>query len=169
MNTSELFKIGYISKTHGLKGEVTALLDHDVDLTDHPVLMIELKGGLIPYSIEKISGQPLKPFLKLEGIDSLDRAASLKGGSLYIAKTDRSKLKRGEFYDDEVAGFYVHDKSLGDLGIVREVQNHGANRLLVILHGTKELLVPVNGPFIKSVNKTKKVIQLDLPDGFLEF
>lgn len=168
MNTKALIKIGYIAKTHGLKGEVTAIVEGEIDLADHAVIMIELNGSIVPYSIEAISGQALKPFIKLQGVDTLEAASALKGGSLYIAKQGRAKLSRGEFYDDEIVDFNAFDTNLGALGIVKEVQSHGPNRLILILHGVKEILVPVNGPFIKSINKSKKTIQLDLPDGFLE-
>jgi len=29
-------------------------------------------------------------------------------------------------------------------------------------------MIPVNGPFIKSISKAKKKIQVELPEGFLE-
>lgn len=168
MNIKSLIKVGYIAKTHGLKGEVTAMMDSDIDLADHSVLMIELNGSFVPYSIEAISGQALKPFIKLQSVDTLEAASALKGGSLYISKEERAKLSRGEFYDDEVVDFKAIDANLGELGKVKEVQSHGPNRLILILHGSKEILVPVNGPFIKSINKSKKTIQLELPDGYLE-
>jgi 16S rRNA processing protein RimM len=44
----------------------------------------------------------------------------------------------------------------------------GPNRLLVVKHADKEILIPMNGPFITSVNKTKKRITVNLPDGFLD-
>jgi 16S rRNA processing protein RimM len=44
----------------------------------------------------------------------------------------------------------------------------GANRLLVLMQGEKEVLIPVNSPFILSINKSKKRISVDLPEGFLD-
>jgi 16S rRNA processing protein RimM len=44
----------------------------------------------------------------------------------------------------------------------------GPNRFLVVDHKGKEVLIPINGPFIKSVNKSKKKITVELPEGFLE-
>jgi ribosomal 30S subunit maturation factor RimM len=32
----------------------------------------------------------------------------------------------------------------------------------------KEVLIPLNSPFIVSTNKTKKLIKVALPDGFLD-
>ncbi len=169
MNIEEGFKIGYISKTHGLNGEVTAVIEKEIEWEGLPSIFLDLKGSLVPFFIEKISGNPLKPVIKFEGIKSIDQASSFKGCSLYASKSIRTKLKRGEFYDDEVIDFKVEDVNLGSLGLVKEIQSQGPNRLLVIIHGSKEILIPVNAPFIKSLNKSKKSIQVELPDGFLDF
>ena len=169
MNIEECFKIGYISKTHGLNGEVTAMIEEEIEWQGLPSIFLDLKGSLVPFFIERISGNPVKPVIKFEGINSIDQAASLKGSSLYASKSIRLKLKRGEFYDDEVVDFNVEDINHGKLGQVKEIQSQGANRLLVIIHGAKEILIPVNAPFIKSLNKSKKLIQVELPDGFLDF
>jgi len=169
MKIEECFKIGYVSKTHGLKGEVTAVFENEFELDDVKSLFLEFDGSLVPYFIEKISGKGDKPFLKFEGVDSLTEAAELKGCGIYLPKTFRPKLKRGQFYDDEVVGFSVEDETAGPLGIVIEVQGSGVNRLLAIDHKDKEILVPINSPFIKSTNKTERRIRLSLPEGYLEF
>jgi 16S rRNA processing protein RimM len=57
---------------------------------------------------------------------------------------------------------------LGPLGNIVEVIQAGPNRLLVLDHNGKELMIPVNSPFIKRVNKSKKVITVSLPEGFLD-
>ncbi len=168
MSFEDCFKIGYVSKTHGLKGEVTAVFEVDIEWDGLSSLFLDSKGTLVPYFIENILGKPDKPFIKLEGIQSIEQAAQLKGSSIYILKATRAKLKRGQFYDDEVVGFKVEDKNLGLLGQVKEIQSQGANRLISIIQGSKEILVPVNAPFIKSLNKATKIIQVELPEGFLD-
>ena len=60
------------------------------------------------------------------------------------------------------------DVENGYLGLVREVFEHGLNRHLVVLRDQKEVMIPTNGPFIRGINKTKKKITVELPDGFLE-
>ncbi len=169
MTFKDCYKIGYLSKTHGLKGEVTAVFEVETEWENLTSLFIDSKGTLVPYFVKKISGTAGKPFIKFEGIESLEQASSLKGCGVYVLKSTRAKSKRGEFYDDEVVGFKVEDKNLGLLGQVKEIQSQGANRLLSIIHGSKEILIPINAPFIVSLNKTKKLIQVELPDGFLDF
>jgi len=88
--------------------------------------------------------------------------------SLYLQKSIRPKSSRGEFYDDEIIDFEVYDEEKGLLGKIREVMQAGPNRLLVVDYDEKEVLIPVNGPFIASVNKTKKKVLVNLPEGFLE-
>ncbi len=169
MNRNDYFKIGYISKTHGLRGEVTAIFEEEIERDAISVLFTDLRGSLVPYSIEKISGTDEKAFIKLEGIQTVEQARELKGCSIYTIKTVRQKLSRGDFYDDEVAGYSVNDNHLGLLGKVKEIQRLGINRLLLISGIAKEILIPVNAPFIKKINKAKKLIEVELPEGFLDF
>jgi 16S rRNA processing protein RimM len=79
----------------------------------------------------------------------------------------RPKSGRGEFYSDEVINFEVHDQAHGFLGEIKEIMTAGPNRLLVVIKDEKEILIPINGPFITSVNKSKKRVSVNLPDGFL--
>ncbi len=163
------FKIGYVSKSHGLKGEVTIVLGPECpDLEDVTTLFVENGHQQVPYFIESISVKGVKAYLKLEGVNTPEAAAGLKGCSLLLPKSDRPRLPRGEFYNDEVIGFEVGDKTKGVLGLVREVEETGPNRFLIVVYGQKEVMIPVNGPFITSVNKTKKKIAVDLPDGLLD-
>ncbi|GHN00406.1 ribosome maturation factor RimM [Cytophagales bacterium WSM2-2] len=168
MNIEECFKIGYVSKTHGLKGEVTVVFENEFELDDLPIIFLEFNGNLVPHFVEKISDRGDKSFVKFENIDSLEQADSLKGCSIYLSKSNRPKLKRGQFYDDEIIGFAVEDEFAGELGVVNDIQGNGTNRLLVINYNNKEVLVPINSPFVKNVNKSRKTIQLNLPEGYLE-
>ncbi|MBI3482730.1 MAG: 16S rRNA processing protein RimM, partial [Bacteroidetes bacterium] len=100
MSIEECFKIGYISKTHGLKGEVTAVFQNEFELEELSLLFLEFNGSLVPYFVEKITGKSDKPFLKFESIDIQAQASALKGRSIFLPKSIRPKLKRGQFYDD---------------------------------------------------------------------
>ena len=169
METSEYFNIGYVAKSHGLKGEVTIVVGPECpDLEDLKSLFIESKNQMVPYFIESISLKGTKAFLKLEEVNTIELASALKGCSLFLPKSDRPKLSRGEFYSDEVLGFEVFDSEKGSLGPVGEVFESGPNRYLIVIHNGKEIMIPLNGPFIKGVNKSKRKISVELPDGFLD-
>jgi 16S rRNA processing protein RimM len=123
---------------------------------------------LVPYFIQHISVRGSKAFVKFEEVDSPEDAERISKQAIYLPKTARPKSTRGEFYDDEVINFEVTDETAGVLGLITEVMQAGANRLLVLMHEGKEVLIPVNSPFITSINKSKKKISVNLPEGFLD-
>ncbi len=157
-------------KPHGLKGEVTVVLEDDApnDISSLDSVFLEQNSRLVPYFIETVSGQGKKTFLKLEDINSPEAAQQISKQSIYIPRSLRPKLQRGKFYDDEVKGFEVVDYQIGLLGEVDDVVAAGPNRLISLQYQNKEVLIPTNGPFIKSVNKTKRRIEVELPEGFLD-
>ena len=169
IDLSGYFKIGYVAKSHGLKGEITIVLGPECpDLEGVKSLFIEYKNQLIPYFIESLSLKGTKAFLKLEEVNTIELASTLKGSGLFLPKSERPRLSRGEFYSDEVLGFEVSDIEKGTLGPVNEVFENGPNRYLIVIRNSKEIMIPLNGPFIKGVNKSKRKISVELPDGFLE-
>lgn len=168
MNKDLCFKIGYVAKIHGLKGEVTIILTEAVDLGSVKVIFLEIRNSLVPYFIQQFSDRQDKVFVKFDDVNTVEQATLIKGASLYLEKAARPKLKLGEFYDDEVVGFSVTDLTTGELGNVQEVVLSGSNRLIQLIYQGKEVLIPINGPFITSVNKSKKKIEVQLPEGFLE-
>jgi 16S rRNA processing protein RimM len=170
MNIEDCYKIGYILKPHGLKGGVTISIDADIpnDFSKLQTVFVQESNGLVPYFIESISLKGRKAFVKFEEIDTPESAGKISKRPIFLPKTERPKSGRGEFYDDEVTGFTIEDETLGILGVVEDVMTAGANKLLVMNHQEREVLIPINSPFIKSVNKSKKRIQVILPDGFLD-
>ena len=157
-------------KPHGLKGEVTISLDPEApeDFSAIETIFVEVRDRLLPYFIEGISLRGKKAFLKLEEVDTPEAAREISKSVIYLPKSARPKSSRGEFYDDEIIGFQVLDTAMGLLGKITEIVQAGPNKLLSVDSHGKELLIPVNSPFIGSVNKAKKKITVTLPDGFLE-
>jgi len=162
------FKIGFIQRTHGLKGEVTSIIEGNLPEVELTTVFIEENNRLIPYFIKSFSLQGTKALIRFEDVDQLEHAKKLVGKAVYLPKTLRPRLGRGKFYDDEIIGFIVTDAELGNLGPVLEIVEAGPNKLIAVDHAGKEILIPVNGPFIKSVNKSKQSVMVELPDGFLD-
>lgn len=164
----EYFKIGYVSKTHGLAGEVTInTLPECPDLNSLKSVFIERAGSFVPYFLKSVSVKGDKAYVRFGDVNSIDQASELKGSSLFLPKSERPRLSKGEFYNDEVVGFEVVEDETS-LGRITDIMEAGPNHFLVLDYKGKEVLIPVAGPFIKSVNKSKKRITVDLPEGFLD-
>lgn len=170
MNIKDCYKFGFVLKPHGLKGEVTIAIDADVpnDIDGLESVFLAVNDMLVPYFIEAVSVRGDKAFVKFEDVDSAEQAKEISKRAIYIPKSERPKSTKGEFYDDEIPGYLVTDENAGELGRVQEVMAAGPNKLLVLDRQGKEVLIPVNSPFILSINKSKKKITVNLPEGFLD-
>jgi 16S rRNA processing protein RimM len=170
MKKEDYYKIGFIMKPHGLKGEVTISLDPDspADWNNLKVVFVEQNHTLIPYFIEHASARTDKALVKLEDVSTPEQAALLKNNSLFLPKNTRPKTETGDFYDDEVIGFEVNDTTVGVLGLVKEIERAGLNRFLILDYHHKEVMIPAQRPLLKSINRAKKKITVDLPEGFLD-
>lgn len=157
-------------KPHGLKGEVTISLDPSgpEDFGSPESIFIEQDNRLIPYFIESISLKGDKAFVKFEDVSTQENAQSISKCSLYLPKSARPKSGRGDFYNDEIINFEVYDSEVGLLGKIVEIIQAGPNKLLSLDYKEKEILIPVNSPFITGINKSKKKISVTLPEGFLD-
>jgi 16S rRNA processing protein RimM len=170
MDINAHYKIGYILKPHGLKGEVTVSVDAEApeEFGALESLFVLQNSQLVPHFIESISLNGEKAYIKFEDVDTLAAASTISKCALYLPKSTRSKSGRGEFYDDEIIGFEVVDDEAGLLGKIVGITVAGPNKLLTVDHNGKEILIPLNGPFVKSINKSKKKITVELPEGFLD-
>jgi 16S rRNA processing protein RimM len=169
MNVNECYKIGYVLKPHGLKGEVTIALDAEApeNIGEVEMVFIQTKQQLVPHFLEAISVRGDKAFVKFEDVSTQEAAQSISKSAIFLPKSSRPKSGRGEFYDDEIISFDVVDVDGNTLGKVTGVEEAGPNKLIAVNHNEKEILIPVNGPFITGINKSKKKITVDLPEGFL--
>ncbi|MBS1979502.1 MAG: 16S rRNA processing protein RimM [Bacteroidetes bacterium] len=168
MDTDGYYKVGYVIKTHGLKGEVTIALDSGRTLPEvHKALFIQHGDQFVPHFIEHHSLRGQKAFVKFEDISTIEDAEQVAGCGVFLPIKSRPKPAKGAFYGDEVIGFQVRDHAGSVIGIVAEV-SEGPNPQLIVHHHEKEVLIPLNGPFIQQVQRSKKEITVDLPEGLLD-
>ena len=168
MIPKNLFKAGYVSKAHGLKGEITVNLEK-VDLPDTvEEAFLEFNGKITGYMVEHFSARPDKAFIKLRGVNSLDEARNLRGHLLFLRIPVRTRKSKDSFYNEEIEGFQVDDIQSGIIGQVIRITSMAGNRYLEVSHEGRQLLIPENGPFIQKIDRRKKLILVDLPDGFTD-
>jgi 16S rRNA processing protein RimM len=170
MNINDCYKIGYVQKPHGLKGGVSIALDADApeNFAELQSVFLEKNNRLVPHFIQAVSVRGDKAFVTFDDVTTPEEATAIAKCAIYLPKSMRAKSRRGEFYDDEIIGFEVSDADVGLLGKVTGITEAGPNKLIAVDYKGKEVLIPINSPFITSINKSKKKISVELPDGFLE-
>ena len=163
------FYIGRIVKIHGFKGEVVLRLDTDIPEAYEQMesLFLQRAEAMIPFFIQRssLSGQFLR--IKLEGVDTEEEARRLVRSEAYLPIECLPELEEGQFYYHEITGYRVVDKTAGEIGTVKRVNDAPVQPLFEIDSHGKEILVPVVDDFIEKVDKQGRALYLNLPDGLL--
>jgi 16S rRNA processing protein RimM len=167
----ECYYLGYISKNQGFEGRLIAFFDVDDprEYLDLDFFLIDLNGVLSPFYIETLKLKP-NDFIQLtlEGIDSELHADELTGKELYLPLSFLPELPDDQYYLHELPGMQVEDEELGPLGQVDKVLEYTKNPLLQIWRDGTEVLIPIIPDFIIKVEKDKKIIRVNLPEGLVE-
>lgn len=166
----EVFKIGIINKPHGVKGEVSFTFTDDIfdRVEDCDYLVLLLDGILVPFFIEEYRFRSDNVALvKFEGIDSTEKARTLTNVEVYYPvkfMDDQEEISSWYYF----IGFRVEDIHHGCLGTVVDVDDATMNVLFVIENGDEEVLLPAHEEFILDIDRKKKILKVDIPDGLLD-
>lgn len=171
MRKEDCFYLGKIVKKYSFKGEVLAKLD-----TDEPHLyenlesvFVALGNNLVPFFIESSSLHKSELLrIRFEDVDTEADADSLMQAELYLPLDMLPKLSGNQFYYHEVIGFTVKDKRLGIVGTLQAILENTAQPLFQIDAQGKEVLIPMSDEIIVSLDRKKKELLLDVPEGLIE-
>lgn len=167
----DLLKVGVISSTHGIKGEVKVF-----PTTDDPKRFRKLKDVLLDSGKEKknLKIQGVKFFkkfviLKFEGIDNINDVEKYKGSNLYVTRDQAVKLQKDEYFIADLIGLSVIAQEHNLEGTLKDVMETGANDVYVIeLSDGRELLLPAIKECVLSVDLEKGEMKIHLLDGLLD-
>lgn len=162
-----LVNIGRVITTQGSKGEVRV-----ISLTDFPDRFRNLKKIYLvherkqPVTTEIERTWPHKGFiiLKIKGYDSISQAEELKGFFIAIPKEERMKLKKDEYYIDEVMGLEVENEEGKRLGKIIDVVRNPGNDIYVVKNN-KELWIPATKEMVKKIDLENKKMVIHMVEG----
>ncbi len=152
---SELFKIGQIINTHGIKGEVKVypLTDDVQKFKKYKTLLI---GG-VEKNILGVKFQKDRVILKIEGIDDMNKAETYKQKYVEVRREEEDDLPEDTYYVSDLKKCFVYDTKGNNLGKIFDVISTKNNDVYWIKE-PKELLVPVLRDIVLDVNIEKKEV-----------
>ena len=170
MTKDDCYLLGKLTKTHGLKGELAIWLDVDYpeEYDELDSVLLEIKGELIPHFIEAIQIRPNKSIVKFEDIDTIEDAQKIVNCDIYLPNDNLPELDENQFYYHEIIDFDIVDEQKGKLGKVTAVYTSDAQDLIAMAYENSEILIPVSDEIVKKIDRTKKELYTNLPEGLLE-
>ncbi len=158
--------LGYVEKTHGLKGGLRVRLFLGYGAPEVSIGTVMLLNGSRPLTVSRCThGGDSRFNLAFEEIDR-DDAVECVNGSIYIAR-DEADLKLGFVPLYSFAGLDI--MSRGCRMRIVDVEPAGANPMLLVENNGNRFHVPIILAMNEgSIDWKEKVIRLDLPVGLEE-
>ena len=162
-----IYQIGRLGKTHGVRGEISFLFDDDVfDRVDADYLILKVDGILVPFFIEEYRFKSdSNAIIKFEDIDTQERARELTGADVYFPRSLAEN-------DDEnlswpvLVGFDIIEASSGrTVGRIASVDDSTLNILFCLDDGR---LIPASENLITAIDQQTRTLTMHIPDGLLD-
>lgn len=168
----ELIEIGKFQKTHALKGELNAVLNIDPEYVEEGnPLIIETDGIPVPFYAESIRPKGASSYLiKLEGVDSVEEADELVNNLIFAPRKDVEDYMGEELLlGDDLEGYRVVDKDLGEIGVLESIDSSTENELFVVrTPDDEEVYIPIVDDFIVDIDQENEIINTSLPEGLVD-
>jgi 16S rRNA processing protein RimM len=152
----ELLHIGYISRAHGLGGEVVLkTFDPSSEVLDEVerITLVTRAGETKEFKITSAGESPGSDLLlKLKGVVRKVDADLLVGSAVHVRREDLEPPAEGEFFHGDLVGLEAVTPEGKRLGVIEEVWSTGPVPNLCIRDGKEELLVPFAEEFVPKVD-----------------
>ena len=170
-NNSDFLHLGYITRSHGVKGEVfIALLCEESSLSNKLISQkISIRKNnttVLSANILQVRCHKAGLIAQLEGVHKIEQVKDLIGASVFVPKSLFVSTPGQNIYLCEVEGFELHDKNRSFIGTVSGFFSSGSQDLLRIQKKQKKLglfEIPFHQPLIVEVDFKAKKIFTDLP------
>ena len=162
--------VGVISGAFGVIGEVRlkSFCAEPSAIADYAPLTDE--DGLREFHI--VSLRPSKDgfAVRLKGVATRESAETLRATRLFADRDRLPSLPDDEYYHTDLIGLEVVDTGGTQLGLVKNVLNHGAADLLEVTPpgGGDPVLLPFTLSAVPTVDLTARRIVADPPEGVFE-
>lgn len=167
----DLLKVGVITSTHGIRGEVKVYPTTD-DLQRFTYLkdcILDTGAKKLPMEVEGCKFFKNQAILKFKGYDNINDIEKYKNASLWVTRENAVPLEEGEFYIADILKAKVYEENGRYLGILTDVMETGANDVYVVeLETGKELLIPAIPQCITDINVEEPRLTVRLMKGMLE-
>ena len=167
----QLLRVGVISSTHGVRGEVKVYPTTDDANRFKKLKKVVLATGREYIDLE-ISGVKFfknQVILKFKGIDNINDIEKYKGKDLLVHREDAVKLEENENYVADLIDFKVVTDEGQVLGCLTEVMETGANDVYVVeTEDGKELLLPAIRDCILDVDLDEEVMTVHILPGLFD-
>ena len=167
----ELFRVGVISNTHGIRGEVKVYPTTDNVRRFDDLKEVILDTGKEQLNLHVTSVKYFKNMviLKFKEFDNINDIIPYKGMDLLVTRENAIPLEEGEYYIADIIGSKVITDEDKILGTLTDVLQTGANDVYVVkTKDGKEVLLPSIEECILDRDIENKIVIVHIMKGLLD-
>jgi 16S rRNA processing protein RimM len=152
-------RAGLVGRPHGLDGSF--------HVREPKPPLLELGARVTVAGAERTivrrAGDERRPILRLEGCEDRDTVEALRGEPLLVSRSEAPALEADEWWEEDLVGCQVRDAER-PVGTVQRLLGLPSVDVLEVARpeGEPDLLVPLIGDAVRSVDVESKVIDVDL-------
>ncbi len=164
----QFFRVGVITSTHGVRGEVKVYPTTDDPQRFKKLKKVILDDGKQRTDMEIASVKFFKNMviLKFKGLDNINDVEKYRQADLLVTRENAVKLEEGEYFIADLIGLHGISDEGEDLGELTDVLQTGANNVYVFSKAnTPDLLVPKIPDCVKEVKLEEGTILIHLLPG----
>ena len=167
MNKQDFYYLGKIVSKYSFKGELLLKIESDeINFKELISIFIEIDGSLVPFEINRLQLHKSSLLrLSIKGIDNEIKANKILKSEVFLPINDLPPLTGNKFYYHEIIGFKVIDNNLGKIGKAINVNDQTSQPLLIVEKNDKEIMIPLIDEFLVEVDRKKKKLIFELPEG----
>lgn len=165
----DLLKVGVITTTHGVRGEVKVYPTTDADrFLDLEYVLLDTGREKRKLEIQNVKYFKNLVILKFKGIDNINDIEMYKQRELWVPREEAQELDEDEYYIADLIGMKVVTEDGTSVGILKDVMETGANDVYVVQDAQgKELLLPAIHQCILDVDIEKNIMTVHLMKGLV--
>lgn len=170
INREECIEIGFVKKTHGVKGELQIFFQEGIDeiIEELEYIFFEFEGHLVPFFIDSIfSIGSSSAIILFDTLTSKEKATEFAGCKLFIEK---EWFTEGNlpFSAEMIVGFTLSDPDKGEIGTITAIDDFGGNLVLSVDFNGKEILIPFNEELLHQFDPKSRKLVIECHDGLFD-
>ena len=165
----DLLKVGVITTTHGVRGEVKVFPTTDPErFLDLEYVILDAGREMKKLEIRNVKFFKNLVILKFDGIDNINDIEKYKGRDLWIPREEAQELDEDEYYIADLLGMKVLLEDGSEFGTLKNVMETGANDVYIVdrVDG-EEILLPAIHDCVLDVDVEKNTMTVHLMKGLV--
>ena len=166
-----LLKVGVITTTHGVRGEVKVFptTDGAERFLDIAYVLLDTGREMKRLDIKNVKFYKNLAILKFDGIDNINDIEKYKGRDLWIPRDEGQELGDDEYYIADLIDMEVVLEDGSHFGTLTDVMETGANDVYIVERADgSEVLLPAIADCILDVDLEENKMTVHLMKGLLD-